>query len=328
MVARAARRELVWRRREAAVRRAARDGRPLLVGPFLGEVGYELLYWLPVVRRLLAELGVERERVTVLSRGGAGAWYSDVAAHDVDVLDLLEPDEFVAALLDRRRRAREAKQFFSDPLDERLTRLALERVPGAAQVHPLLMYSRMRFVLEGLQAPAAATSIGDYRRLPPPDGPLPEGCPREYVAVKLYFTDPFPEDGESRELATRMLEQVAAERDVVVLTSGVQLDEHREWVPSGRRIHDSTGWVTPRDNLAVQTRLVAGAEAFVCVYGGFSYLGPMLGVPTVALQTREPYSPVHLAVLRAAFPDADYRLAGPQDASAVAGLAGAGRRGS
>ena len=66
VAARAARRELVWRRHEAAVARAAREGQPLLVGPFLGEVGFELLYWIPLVRRLLAEHGVGRDGVTVL----------------------------------------------------------------------------------------------------------------------------------------------------------------------------------------------------------------------------------------------------------------------
>ena len=33
-----------------------------------------------------------------------------------------------------------------------------------------------------------------------------------------------------------------------------------------------------RENLAVQTALVAGASAFVGTYGGFSYLAPFLGV--------------------------------------------------
>ena len=57
------------------------------------------------------------------------------------------------------------KQFFPDELDPRLTRLALERIGDAAVVHPLLMFSRMRFVLEGLQPPAAATAVADYGRL-------------------------------------------------------------------------------------------------------------------------------------------------------------------
>ena len=44
----------------------------------------------------------------------------------------------------------------------------------------------------------------------------------------------------------------------------------------------------PRDNLAVQAALVAGASAFVGTYGGFSYLAPFLGVPRhgVLLQRR------------------------------------------
>jgi len=308
VVARAARRELVWRRHEASVARAIREGRKLLVGPFLGEVGFELLYWLPVLRRVLA--GVDPERVTVLARGGAGSWYSDIAEGSIDVLDLVPAEGYLEELVARRRREGNTKQFFPDRLDRRLVAQALERVGDAALVHPLLMYSRMRFVLEGLQPPEAAPRIGDYRPLEV-DADMPPEAPSDYVAVKLYFSDPFPDDARTRALAAAELERLAAETDVVVLTSGRQLDEHREWVPAGARIHDSSSWVTPQDNLAVQTALVAKAQRLVATYGGFSYLGPMLGVPTRALYTQEVFQRVHLDVLRAAYPDADYELVGP-----------------
>jgi hypothetical protein len=294
------------------------------VGPFLGEVGYELLYWIPVVRRLLAEHGVGRDRVIVLTRGGAASWYRDCAADSVEVLDLLPPEEYLDELVERRRRAGGAKQLFPEELDTRLTRLALDRIGDAAPVHPLLMHSRLRFLWEGLEPADRAPLLADYRRLDWEARPLPAGCPRDYVAVKLYFSDAFPNGEASRELAGRVLEQLANETDVVVLTSGQQLDEHREWVPTGKRIHDSSAWVTPRDNLAMQTGLVTGARAFVCTYGGFSYLGPMLGVPTLALQVEEPppHSRVHLPVLRAAFPEADYTLIEPDGVDAVARFAG------
>jgi hypothetical protein len=311
----------VFRRHEASVARAARDGRRLLVGPFLGEVGFELLYWIPVVRRLLAEHGVGRERVTVLARGGAACWYRDCAEHSIDVLDLVPPERYLDELVERRRREGHTKQFFPDPLDSRLTRLAIERIGDAAVVHPLLMYSRMRFVLEGLQPPEQAPLLADYTGLELEERPLPPGCPADFVAVKLYFSDSFPDDEATRELAAGVLEELAEEADMVVLTSGTQLDEHREWVPAGRRIHDSSSWVTPQDNLAVQTALVARSRGFVCTYGGFSYLGAMLGVPTLALQTQEAFSPVHLGVLRAAYPEADYTLIGPHDLQAAARFA-------
>jgi hypothetical protein len=138
--------------------------------------------------------------------------------------------------------------------------------------------------------------------------------------VKLYFSDCFPDDERTRELATHVLEVLAGESEVVVLTSGRQLDEHREWVPAGARMHDSTAWMTPQDNLAVQTAVVAHARALVSTYGGFSYLGPMLGVPTMALQAQEPFNTAHLDVLRAGFPDADYTLVDPRGLAKLAGF--------
>jgi hypothetical protein len=35
--------------------------------------------------------------------------------------------------------------------------------------------------------------------------------------------------------------------------------------------------MTPANNLDVQTRVIAGAEAYVGTYGGFSYVAPLLG---------------------------------------------------
>ena len=321
IVAGAVRRELVSRRAEAEVDRASREGRRLLVGPFVGEVGFELLYWIPVVRRILAEHGVGPERVTALSRGGAGAWYGDLAGRSVEILDLVPPERYLAELVDRRRRTGDAKQFFSDELDERLAREAAARDGDAAVVHPLLMFSRMRFVLEGLEPPERAVEIGDYAPLARPGVELPAVCPEDFVAVKLYFSDSFPDDPDTRALAAHLLERLAATTDVVVLTSGEQLDEHREWAPAGPRIHDASSWVTPQDNLAVQTAVVARARALVATYGGFSYLGPMLGVPTLAVHTREAFQPVHLHVMRAAYPDADYTMWGPRDADVAAAFA-------
>jgi len=40
--------------------------------------------------------------------------------------------------------------------------------------------------------------------------------------------------------------------------------------------------MTPETNLDVQTRVIAGARALIGTYGGFSYLGPFVGTPTLA----------------------------------------------
>src|SRR5665648_81960 len=47
---------------------AAEDTRPIVVGPWLMEIGFELLYWIPYLRAQLARLGIPKERVIAVSR--------------------------------------------------------------------------------------------------------------------------------------------------------------------------------------------------------------------------------------------------------------------
>jgi hypothetical protein len=324
VAARAVAREVGQRRAELQLTRAARRGEPILAGPFVGEVGYELLYWIPFLRRVLRDHAVPPERVTVLTRGGAGAWYADLAARAIEILDLLPPDAFRRRLLERRARAGDAKQIAVDPFDRELASLALERTGPAHLLHPRLMLGRLRYAWEGLVPPVEAARLADYEPLPQPSLALPAELPAEYVAVKLYFNDPFPETPETRAYARMLVERLARDRDVVVLTSGLPLDEHVEWSQHGGRIHDASSWLEPRDNLAVQSRLVAGASALVSTYGGFSYLGPFMGTRTLALSEREPHNDYHLQLMRVVNPGVEYVHAWLDESDAVeAFLAGA-----
>jgi hypothetical protein len=65
----------VERELEAAV---AGSG-PILAGPWISEVGYEVLYWAPFLRWVAAAYRIRRERMVVISRGGSDAWYCDVS---------------------------------------------------------------------------------------------------------------------------------------------------------------------------------------------------------------------------------------------------------
>ena len=85
-VVQAARRIFDLRRASRELEAAIASDKPLVVGPFLGEVSCGLVYWRPYVLRLLRSRGVDRERVTVVGRGGSGAWYDRVAARAVDAL--------------------------------------------------------------------------------------------------------------------------------------------------------------------------------------------------------------------------------------------------
>src|SRR5919201_2179151 len=105
---------------ERALRRAGRERTPVLLGPFLGEIGYELEYWIPFARRELRRHGIAPEQVTVMTRGGAALWYRDFAAHELDVLQLLAPEQYLPRLEERRARARDLKQLRVERFDREL----------------------------------------------------------------------------------------------------------------------------------------------------------------------------------------------------------------
>ncbi len=309
------------RRSEQALRTAGRTGGPILLGPFVGEIGYELEYWIPFLRRELHRHGIEPQQATVMTRGGAALWYRDFAANALDALELFTPDEYLRRLEERRAAARDAKQLLWEQFDADLADAAKERLGDIGVVHPGLMFTRLRGLwFKGRPLDELWPRV-EYRRLDVPADPV-EGLPRDYVAVKAYFNEVLPATDESRAFLRATVEGLAEETDVVLLSTGLLVDDHEEWATSHERVHPIEHLLRPEDNLAVQTRIIAAARGLVATYGGFSYLGPFLGVPALTFYEVEQTVPVHLDVLRAAMPDADYAQVRSGDLDAVEAFLG------
>lgn len=305
LVARALQREMWLRRERAALERALRSSAPVVVGPFLGEVGFELLYWRPFVRRLLRRFRVDPERVTAVSRGGAALWYRDVAGRGRDVLEALSPAELRYGVDERIARTGQRKQLAVDGFD----RLVVERLglASAALLHPLYVYWGSRFVWEGLEGPDAAGRYGDYdpleREPSLADGlPLPE----RFVAVKAYANECVPAGERTQEALGRLLERLASQGPVVLLETGLGIDEHEELAARFPGTVSLAGLLDGETNLVRQAEVVARADVLVATYGGFSYLGPFLDVPTVAIACVPEWNPHHERVLRAVRPAARF----------------------
>ena len=308
-VAAAIRRETLVRssvqRTRSALRDAGRAGDPVLLGPFLGEIGYELLYWIPFLRRELRLAGISPERATVVTRGGAGIWYSDFAAASLDILELIPPETFLPRLEERRRRSGDAKQLLVEDLDRELLGEAQARLGKQVVVHPSLMFAALRGLwFTGLPVEKGLARL-DYMSLEVEAEPLPS-LPSDYVAVKPYFNDCVPESPRTRVLISSLVERIASTVDVVLLSTGLALDDHEEWNGGAERVHRIDHLLRPEDNLAVQTRVITSARGLAATYGGFSYLGPFLGIPTLTFFENAGTVPLHLEVLERALPDADH----------------------
>jgi hypothetical protein len=281
----------------SAERLASEDG-ALIVGPWSSEVGFELLYWLPYVRTVLRAHGVPPERVIALSRGGVQDWYRDVAGQYVDLLEWIEPERLYD---EQRRRVASGgqKQTRVTPFDRACVAEVSRRLGGrpVGVLHPLHMYRRFRPVWMHRRAPAMFRRELTFAPLHVAPSP-PEGLQAgEYVAVKSYFSQSFPRTPENVRAARELLVRLQQETEVVVLRSPVAFDDHEDIAVPGVRVM-SDG--PPDANLGRQAAVAAGARALLSTYGGFSYLGPMLGVPTCAFYSANDWNSVHLELMRTA----------------------------
>jgi hypothetical protein len=87
-----------------------------------------------------------------------------------------------------------------------------------------------------------------------------------------------------------------------MLNPGFRPDDHVDYSASPHpRIHafDMSG--QPGENLAWQSAIIAGADAFVGTYGGFAYLAPFCGVRSMAFYSDRNYFTYHLGVAQRAF---------------------------
>src|SRR5258705_9645051 len=81
---------------ERDIARVVSGSDPIVVGPWLSEVGYEVLYWVPFVRGVQSQYRIPPERLVVVTRGGAAAWYSDITTNAVEPFDLMSPEAYAA----------------------------------------------------------------------------------------------------------------------------------------------------------------------------------------------------------------------------------------
>ncbi|HYS24513.1 MAG TPA: hypothetical protein VEP46_02895, partial [Vicinamibacterales bacterium] len=61
------------------------------------------------------------------------------------------------------------------------------------------------------------------------------------------------------------------------------------------------GWMTPQNNLAVQTEVIRRATRFVGTCGSLAWLAPMLGTDTLAIYADDHFLTPHLFAARHAY---------------------------
>jgi hypothetical protein len=276
-----------------------RQDRPIVAGPWLGEVGFELLYWIPFLRWFVERFGVPRDRLIAVSRGGsAEAWYESFAGRPHDALSFMGLDEFKRKNADRSGRLGEQKQVAETALDEEIISFVRQAEGRLVTVlHPSIMYRLFAPYWWGHKPLDWVRQYTRYSLLAPPA--LPVALPASYTAVKFYFNDCFRDTPRNRAFVDQAVRSLADYEAVISLSTGVAVDDHEPCEPDIAAMQGIRHLLSPQSNLLVQSAVVARARRFVGTYGGFAYLAPLCGVPAVSYYTEpEGFSMRHLDLVR------------------------------
>jgi hypothetical protein len=268
----------------------------------LSEVGYEALYWVAFVRWFARQYRIDPARLVVVSRGGTGSWYADVAHQYIELLDLFEPDDFARRNAERQA-AGDQKQLAASSFDEEILRRIEARhgVRPGSVLHPSLMFRLLRRFWLGNATLEYALQHLRFARVGEADGVAVPPLPDRFTAVKFYTGTAIRDTPEHRRLLRTLVERLACRGPVVVLGTGLKLDEHEDFLFAG--IPNVTGLQVsaPQTNLAVQTEVIRRSSLFVGTAGSLAWLAPMLGVDTVALHADDRFLGPHLYAARYAY---------------------------
>ena len=281
---------------EQEIERMVRRDRTLVLGPWMSEVGFETLYWIPFLHWVKAAFRLDPARLVAVSRGGVAGWYDGVASRYVEIWDDLAPAEFAKRNAERGV----TKQYERSPLDDDILANVARRI-GTADfdvIHPGLMYRLFTLYWSGHRPTGFLDTHTRFVRAGAPQLMDPALLPAEYVAVKFYAARSLPDTPHLRATLRGIVSSIAERLPVVLLDTGLVLeDDHADYAfGGGGRVISAKGWMTPQTNLGVQTQIVAGAKAFVGTCGSIAWLAPRLGVDTSAVFVDPKWLHAHLAV--------------------------------
>jgi hypothetical protein len=319
-------RELSVRRE---LRRVAAGTHPIIVGPWLSEVGYEVLYWVPFLRWFADRYSVDPARLVVVSRGGVAEWYADVATRYVELFDLFTPDEFARQNAERQTSG-EQKQHVRAAFDQQIL-ARVQAQPGLADAlvcHPSTMFRLLRQFWLGNEALAYVQEHTRHRLLPTRSSMALPPLPERFVAVKLYAGKAIPDTPDHRQALRLLVEQAASRLPIVALDTGFALDDHTDYlfrdIPG---VIDLRASLTPQNNLGLQTAVLQRATRFITTCGGLAWLAPFMGVETLAVYASDELLNPHLYAARQAYLATGAAPFVPLDLAALASVPGYGTPG-
>lgn len=261
-----------------------RSKKPILVGPWRGEVGFEALYWIP----WLEAFGLPKERLIPVTRGGMGVLYGTPTY--LELYAMRKPEAIRVENRLQHQQTGMLKQMRTSAFDRQVLKDAAEtlKLTDYHVLHPKWMYQSLSPFWDGHK--------GIAWLMPQLTFPVPKldlqgdvKLPEKFVAVRFYARATFPAHPMTADVARETIKHLAKDQAVILLNSGGFFDDHMDFepkspIPNVYKLGDLLK-LTPENNLGAQAAVLTKALGFVGTYGGLAQLALRLRKPAVSFYT-------------------------------------------
>lgn len=259
------------------------SGRPILVGPWRSEVGFEVMYQIPFLRWFKTVTGVKGDRLFPITRGGAGVLYQffqpGVDLYQLRSVDSVRQENFY----DRHRTGMQKQTLGVTEWDRDVLKEAARQLLGRGAryhvLHPSVMYRALTPWWDEQRGLSYLRSLTEFQPLPKPaykDLQLPD----QFVAMKWYGRATFEVNQEPlKQFCSQVTGTIAQHIPVILLAQEHGGDEHTDLIVTGQNIA-TLPKVPPQDSVHIQAAVLARASAFVGTYGGVAQMALRMGIPS------------------------------------------------
>ncbi|MCB1194712.1 hypothetical protein KDK77_00880, partial [bacterium] len=268
------------------LQKIADSGQPIIVGPFLSEVSFELLYWIPFLRAIQKRYRIAPNRLVAVSRFGADGWYKDFCSEYVDVLDFYSSQEFKEKQEKRIETVGGIKQFTITDFEYEIIRNTAQKydLDAYQYISPALMYNLFRPSWKNIVPLDTMFQLLEYGSFPQPRTNKAPFLPDEYIAFRFDFNPFFPDTEETRNFIKNILSAVAEWCTVVVLNAH---DSPEFYAEIKRELKEKLflcqNLGDNRESYTIQTHIISHAKTFIGSWISESFIAPFCHTKTIGL---------------------------------------------
>ena len=259
----------------------------VIFGPWLGEVGPELQYWIPFIRQLKKDF-FRHKKTVVISRGAVQSWYGDFADNYLELFNHLTLEQYRELREKVVKTTGLEKQLYESSAEKQIIKsICLKKeFPDAYIIYPSMMWQVVWPWSEGKISLENLVSQLTFEKIKPDVniGRFVDelGLPEKFAVMKFYASSLFPKN-KANSLFIRNLLAKLVKRSAVVVLNNKSVDNHPVFdISAGKRITILERNFPVESNLGIQTEIIRRSSCFYGTNGGFNVIPALVGRPAVA----------------------------------------------